>query len=100
VPDLLVPFLYVFYTADLKVLELPVLVRHQDRVAVLDLLNNVGTPGGHGLDQVKIRLFDRADISVEEAYIVKRVLRGFATIKSLTLWKVSTGQNHLIMQSQ
>ena len=89
VPDLLVPFLYVFYTPDLRVLELPGLVRHQDRVAVLDLLNNVGTPGGHGLEQVKIRIFDRADISVEEGYLLKRVLRGFASLKSLTLWKVS-----------
>ncbi len=29
------------------------------------------------------------------AYIVKRVLRGFATIKSLTLWKVTKGQNQV-----
>jgi hypothetical protein len=87
-PDLLVPFLYVFYTSDLRVLELPGLVRHQDRLAVLDLLNNVGTPGGHGLEQVKIRIFDRAEISVEEGYLLKRVLRGFANVKSLTLWKV------------
>lgn len=88
VPDLLVPFLYVFYNSDIRYLELPVLVRSVDRVTVLDLLNNVGTPGGHDLEHVKLRMFERSDISVEEAYLVKRVLRGFINIRSLTLWKV------------
>ena len=88
VPDLLVPFLYVFYSPDIRYLELPVLVRSVDRVTVLDLLNNVGTPGGHDLEQLKLRMFERSDISVEEGYLVKRVLRGFFNVKSLTLWKV------------
>jgi len=88
VPDLLVPFLYVFYDADLRYLEVPVLVRYPDRVALLDLLNNVGTPGGHDLEVLKLRMFERADICVEEEYLIKRVLRGFLNLKSLTLWKV------------
>jgi len=88
VPDLLVPFLYVFYNPDIRYLELPVLVRSLDRVTVLDLLNNIGTPGGHDLEVLKLRMFERSDISVEEGYLVKRVLRGFINIRSLTLWKV------------
>jgi len=88
IPDLLVPFLYTFYTADLRYLDLPVLLRSVDRVTVLDLLNNVGTPGGHELEQVKLRMFERPDISVEEGYLVKRVLRGFMHVRALTLWKV------------
>jgi len=88
VPDLLVPFLYVFYDADLRHLELPTLVRYVDRVTLLDLLNNVGTPGGHDLEVLKLRMFERADLSVEEEYLMKRVLRGFINLKSLTLWKV------------
>jgi len=88
VPDLLVPFLYVFYDADIRYLELPVLVRYIDRIMILDLLNNVGTPGGHELEVLRMRMFERSDISVEEEYLMKRVLRGFINLKSLTLWKV------------
>lgn len=87
-PDLLVPFLYVFYSPDIRVLDLPVLVRSIDRVMVLDLLNNIGTPGGHDLEILKVRMFERSEISIEESYLVKRVLRGFFNIRAITLWKV------------
>jgi len=88
VPDLLVPFLYVFYSSDIRILDLPVLVRGVDRLMVLDLLNNVGTPGGHDLEMLKVRMFERSEISVEEGYLVKRVLRGLINIRAITLWKV------------
>ena len=39
--------------------------------------------------KVKLRMFERPDISVEEGYLVKRVLRGFMHVRALTLWKVS-----------
>lgn len=87
-PDLLVPFLYVFYSPDIRMLDLPVLVRSIDRVMVLDLLNNIGTPGGHDLEILKVRMFERSEISIEESYLVKRVLRGFFNIRAITLWKV------------
>jgi len=87
-PDLVVLFLYVFYANDIKHLDLPVILRSIDRVTVLDLLNNIGTTGGHDAEVVKIRMFERSDISVEESYLVKRVLRGFMNMRSLTLWKV------------
>jgi len=88
VPDLMVMFLYVFYTPDIRYLELPNLIRSIDRVTILDLLNNVGTPGGHDLEILKVRMFERSEISLEESYLVKRALRGFLTLRSLTLWKI------------
>jgi len=88
VPDLMVMFLYVFYTPDIRYLEIPNLIRSIDRVTILDLLNNLGTPGGHDLEVLKIRMFERSEISLEESYLVKRALRGFLTLRSLTLWKV------------
>ena len=65
-----------------------VFFRSIDRVTILDLLNNVGTPGGHDLEILKVRMFERSEISLEESYLVKRALRGFLTLRSLTLWKV------------
>ena len=46
-PNLWVPFMYVFYQPELKHLEIPALIRSQDRLTVLDLLYNLGTPHGH-----------------------------------------------------
>jgi len=88
IPDLFVPFLFVFYKTDMKQLEIPCLTRHSDRVTVLDLLYNHGTPHGHSLETIRINMFDRPELSIEESYLVKRVLRGFLSVRSLVLWKV------------
>ena len=37
---------------------------------------------------LKVRMFERSEISVEEGYLVKRVLRGLINIRAITLWKV------------
>jgi hypothetical protein len=86
-PDLFVPFMFVFYKTDMKQLEIPGLVRHNDRVTVLDLLYNHGTPHGHALEAIRIKMFDRPELSIEESYLMKRVLRGFMSLRSLVLWK-------------
>ena len=36
-------------------------------------------------------MFERSEISIEESYLVKRVLRGFFNIRAITLWKVKEG---------
>jgi len=88
-PDMFVLYMFVFYRADMKQLEIPALSKHTDRVTVLDLLYNLGTPHGHQVTQAKIKMFDHADISIEESYLTKRVLRGFMNLKSLVLWKAA-----------
>jgi len=87
-PHLWVPFMYVFYQPDIRQLEIPALVRSQDRVTVLDLLYNLGTPHGHQATCLKMKMFETNNISIEESYILKRVLRGFRQLRSLILWKV------------
>ena len=87
-PDMFVPFMYVFYTTDIKQLEIPTLIRDQDRLTVLDMLYNLGTPNGHEVESLKVKMFENANISVGESYVLKRVLRGFRNLTSLTLWKV------------
>ena len=42
-PDMFVPFMYVFYTPDIKELEISTLIRVQDRLTVLDMLCNLDT---------------------------------------------------------
>jgi len=88
-PDMFVLYMFVFYKPDMKQLEVPSLSRHTDRVTVLDLLYNLGTPHGHQLTQAKIKMFDRPEISIEESYLTKRVLRGFMHLRSLVLWKAA-----------
>jgi len=88
-PDMFVLYMFVFYKPDMKQLEVPSLSRHADRVTVLDLLYNLGTPHGHQLTQAKIKMFDRPEISIEESYLTKRVLRGFMHLRSLVLWKAA-----------
>ena len=46
-PNMWVPFMYVFYQTEIKQVEMPALIRSQDRLTVLDLLYNLGTPHGH-----------------------------------------------------
>jgi len=86
-PDLFVPFMYVFYNTDIKQLEAPPLVRVQDRLTVMDMLYNLGTPNGHDAHTLKVKMFDTQNISIEESYVLKRVLRGFRSLSSLVLWK-------------
>jgi len=87
-PDLYVAYLFVFYKTDMKQLDIPCLVSHSDRVTVLDVLYNHGTPLGHSLDNIRINMFPNQQLSIEESYLIKRVLRGFINLKSLVLWKV------------
>ena len=81
-------YLFVFYKTDMKQLDIPCLVSHSDRVTVLDVLYNHGTPLGHSLDNIRINMFPNQQLSIEESYLIKRVLRGFINLKSLVLWKV------------
>lgn len=85
--DMFVPFMYVFYNIDIKQLEVPPLIRVQDRLTVLDMLYNLGTPNGHDAHSLKVKMFDTQNISIEESYVLKRVLRGFRSLRSLILWK-------------
>ena len=87
-PHMWVPFMYVFYQTDIRVLEIPALLRSQDRLTVLDLLYNLGTPHGHQATCLKMKMFETNNISIEESYILKRVLRGFRQLTTLKLWKV------------
>jgi len=87
-PNMWVPFMYVFYQTEIKQVEMPALIRSQDRLTVLDLLYNLGTPHGHQANTVKIKMFETPTISIEESYVLKRVLRGFRQLRSLILWKV------------
>lgn len=87
-PHSWVPFMYVFYSPDFRSLEIPTLLRSQDRLTVLDLLYNLGTPHGHAAQSLKIKMFETNNISIEESYILKRVLRGFRQLRSLVLWRV------------
>ena len=57
-------------------------------MTVLDLLYNLGTPHGHAASSLKIKMFETNNISIEESYILKRVLRGFRQLRSLVLWRV------------
>jgi len=75
--------MYVFYSPDFRSLEIPTLLRSQDRLTVLDLLYNLGTPHGHQASSLKIKMFETNNISIEESYILKRVLRGFRQLRSL-----------------
>ena len=85
-PDMFVPFMNVFYTTDIKHLEIPTLIRVQDRLTVLDMLYNLGTPNGHEAESLKVKMFESGNISIGESYVLKRVLRGFRDLHSLTLW--------------
>ena len=68
-PDMFALYMFVFYKSDMKQLEVPSLARHTDKVtARLDLLYNLGAPHGHQLTQVKIKMFERPDISIEETW--------------------------------
>jgi len=87
-PDMFVPFMYVFYNTDIKQLEIPTLIRVQDRLTVLDMLYNLGTPNGHEAQSLKVKMCETSNISIGESYVLKRVLRGFRELSSLTLWKV------------
>merc|ERR1712123_313050 len=87
-PALFAPFMYVFYNTDIMQLEIPTLIRVQDRLTVLDMLYNLGTPDGHEAQSLKVKMFETSSISIGESYVLKRVLRGFRELRSLTLWMV------------
>ena len=87
-PDMFVPFMYVFYNTDINQLEIPTLIREQNRLTVLDMLYNLGTPTGHEAQSLKVKMCETSNISIGQSYVLKRVLRGFRELGSLTLWKV------------
>jgi len=88
-PDMFVLYMFVFYKPQMKHLEVPGLSRHADKVTVLDLLYNLGAQHGHSLQSAKIKMFEHPEISIEENYLTKRVLRGFMDLKTLVLWKAA-----------
>ena len=87
-PHMFVPFMYVLYNTDIKQLEVPPLIKVQDRLTVLDMLYNLGTPHGHQAQTLKLKMCETQPISIEESYMVKRVLRSFRSLRTLLLWKV------------
>ena len=87
-PDMFVPFMYVFYNTDINQPEIPTLIREQNRLTVLDMLYNLGTPTGHEAQSLKVKMCETSNISIGQSYVLKRVLRGFRELSSLTLWKV------------
>ena len=88
-PDIFVLYMFVLYKPQMKNLEVPGLSGHADKVTVLDLLYNLGAQHGHLLQSAKIKMFQHSEISIEENYLTKRVLRGFMNLKTLVLWKAA-----------
>jgi len=86
-PDMFVLYMFVNYKSEMKHLEIPEINRQTDRVTVLDILYNMGTPYGHYTKTLKIQMFDSPNLSIEESYLTKRVLRGFRHLNSLVLWR-------------
>jgi len=88
-PHMFVLYMFVLYRSNIKYLDLPALANHTDRVTVLDLLYNVGAQYGHQVTTVKMKMFQHSNISIEENYLTKRVLRGFMEVTSLVLWRAA-----------
>ena len=79
-----VPFLSACYTTDTSRLEVPGLVRVQDRVTVLDTLQQLGT---HAASSLALKLFDCPTISSQEQALTRQALAGFPHLQQLVLWK-------------
>ena len=63
-PNMWVPFMYVFYQTEIKQVEMPALIRSQDRLTVLDLLYNLGTPHGHQVSLLLLLLLFLVIVSI------------------------------------
>lgn len=83
-PDLFVPFLSVCYTPDTGSLELPPLIRLQDRVTVLETLQALGP---HSCSSIAFKLWDCPAISAQEQSLARSLLQGFPNLSTLTLWR-------------
>ena len=83
-PDMFVPFLSACYTTDTSRLEVPGLIRVQDRVTVLDTLQHLGT---HAASSLALKLFDCPTISAQEQALTRQALAGFPHLQQLVLWK-------------
>ena len=79
-----VPFLSACYTTDTSRLEVPGLIRVQDRVTVLDTLHNLGT---HAATSLALKLFDCPTISAQEQGLTRQALANFPHLQQLVLWK-------------
>ena len=79
-----VPFLSACYTTDTSRLEVPGLIRVQDRVTVLDTLHNLGT---HAATSLALKLFDCPTISAQEQALTRQALANFPHLQQLVLWK-------------
>ena len=88
-PHMFVLYMFVLYRSSIKYLDIPSLGNHSDRVTVLDLLYNVGAQHGHQVTTVKFKMFEHSNISIEENYLTKRVLRGFMDVTTLVLWRAA-----------
>ena len=88
-PHMFVLYMFVLYRSNIKYLDIPSLGNHSDRVTVLDLLYNVGAQHGHQVTTVKMKMFEQSNISIEENYLTKRVLRGFMDVTVLVLWRAA-----------
>lgn len=87
-PDMFVPFLYVTYTPDMNQLEVPGLVRLQDRLTVMEFLHHIGLHHhGHSATSLSLKMFDCPSISHQEQTLTRHLLSGFPHLSHLVLWK-------------
>jgi len=87
-PHIFVPFLFVFFTHSVDKVELPGLVRVQDRVTVLNILRDEGDLKEITATSLKIQMFDMANISNQESSLVRSVLKKMQFLHTLSIWKV------------
>ena len=89
-----VPFLSACYTTDTSRLEVPGLVRVQDRVTVLDTLQQLGT---HAASSLALKLFDCPTISSQEQALTRQALAGFPHLQQhcwSLLWRLFASPGH------
>ncbi len=98
--DLFPYFFCLLWRREFRTLDLPPISDQEDRVAVLDVLANSYVESDYdtfdddddeysergGTRTAKFRLFESADVSIEESYLLKRALRGMRHLRCLTLW--------------
>lgn len=86
--DLFPTFFCLIWRSDFRLLHLSNIPATVDKITILDFLEKKTNREVHRTESAKFRLFDNEGLSIEESYLMKRVLRGFPFLKHLVLWKV------------
>lgn len=84
--DMFPVYFCLLWRSSFRHLDIPPVQGVEDRITVLDYLSNRPPGDCSSTESAKFRILESTEVSIEESYLLKRILRSLCNLKCLVLW--------------